>query len=158
MINTVNKPSLGKSSLSLRLPNLVPLLCVKVGYWLVFCCHSDVKVICWAHIAQQCGKWFSRKTLCTNVMCTVIISAFSVSSVTYSLKLRGSICPQPNSKLPFIFQLFVFLCPQKGNLVLLPRELHLFPIIVWDGYLFAKYKSGVLGDKVHKGSLLGVGS
>lgn len=49
------------------------------------------------------------------------------------------------------FSSSLYFCVLKREILFLyPGELHLFPIIVQDGYLFAKYKSGVLGDKCTK--------
>lgn len=45
------------------------------------------------------------------------------------------------------FHSLYFRVPKREILFSYPQELNLFPIIARDGYLFAKYKSGVLGDK-----------
>lgn len=86
-------------------------------------------------------------------MCLVIILAFTDTFLKAgpsreSLKVQWAL-HRTQSCHSFSNPLYFFVL-KREILFSYPWELHLFPIILWDGYLFAKYKSDVLGDKCTK--------
>lgn len=82
------------------------------------------------------------------IILTFAATFFKAGSTLESLRVH-SVLNRTQSCHSFCSPLYFFVL-NREILFSYPWELHLFPIILRDGYLFTKYKSDVLGDKCTK--------